>query len=227
MSLATTVADAIKKVNELIDLVKGQYNKWAGEVKAQINKLESWKNNLIYTRYIKEMYLPNYSCGKHRLVKLGTIHGGSGAGFVFEAISGYGYNARVNQQRIVRMHVRFSNSSSYDRNISATMSVEGQAIGGFAHEDAIFIVNEDLSKEAKASNKWGVYVWIYGCTGVGRLFVKEAGGIFTIELDDVSGSLDDADIDIIKSHLPYQGNDNSFIYQPEKNLVLNGQTITA
>lgn len=47
MSLATTVADAIKKVNELMDLVKGQYNKWDGQVKAKIAELESWKNSLL------------------------------------------------------------------------------------------------------------------------------------------------------------------------------------
>jgi len=33
MSLATTVATAIEKVNELMDLVKGQYNKWDNDVK--------------------------------------------------------------------------------------------------------------------------------------------------------------------------------------------------
>lgn len=42
MSLATTVATAIEKVNDLMDLVKGQYNKWDGEVKAKIAELESW-----------------------------------------------------------------------------------------------------------------------------------------------------------------------------------------
>jgi len=47
MSLATTVADAIKKVNDLMDLVKGQYNKWDGQVKAKIAELESWKNSLL------------------------------------------------------------------------------------------------------------------------------------------------------------------------------------
>jgi len=47
MSLATTVADAIKKVNDLMDLVKGQYNKWDGQVKAKIAELESWKINVI------------------------------------------------------------------------------------------------------------------------------------------------------------------------------------
>jgi len=47
MSLATQIADAIGKVNGLVDLVKGQYNKWDGQVKAKIAELENWKNSLL------------------------------------------------------------------------------------------------------------------------------------------------------------------------------------
>jgi len=42
MSLATTVALAITKIDELVGLVKGQYTKWDGQVKAQIEKLDNW-----------------------------------------------------------------------------------------------------------------------------------------------------------------------------------------
>jgi len=56
MSLATTVADAIKKVNDLMDLVKGQYNKWDGQVKAKIAELESWKTHYLNAGYGLRIY---------------------------------------------------------------------------------------------------------------------------------------------------------------------------
>jgi len=43
MSLATEVANLTNKVNDFMDLVKGQYNKWDGEVKAKVEELESWR----------------------------------------------------------------------------------------------------------------------------------------------------------------------------------------
>lgn len=46
MSLATEVANLGKKLSEQIGVVKGQFSKWDGQVKAQIKKLEDWKNNL-------------------------------------------------------------------------------------------------------------------------------------------------------------------------------------
>lgn len=45
MNLATQVAELGNKINGIFDLVKGQFNKWDGQVKAQIKKLEDWKNN--------------------------------------------------------------------------------------------------------------------------------------------------------------------------------------
>jgi hypothetical protein len=56
MSLATTVATAIEKVNELMDLVKGQYNKWDGQVKAKISELEDWKSNFENAGYGLKKY---------------------------------------------------------------------------------------------------------------------------------------------------------------------------
>ncbi len=46
MSLATEITKLTEKVNDFMDLVKGQYNKWDGEVKAKIAELESWKINI-------------------------------------------------------------------------------------------------------------------------------------------------------------------------------------
>ena len=57
MSLATTVATAIEKVNDLMDLVKGQYNKWDKEVKDKINWADTQIKNLIASsdnRYLRK-----------------------------------------------------------------------------------------------------------------------------------------------------------------------------
>lgn len=51
MNLATTVATAIEKINDLMDLVKGQYSKWDGQVKAKIAELESWKVGFVSNTY--------------------------------------------------------------------------------------------------------------------------------------------------------------------------------
>ena len=46
MSLATKVAELTTTVNNFMDLVKGQYNKWDGQVKAKIAELQSWKEGI-------------------------------------------------------------------------------------------------------------------------------------------------------------------------------------
>lgn len=51
MSLATEITKLTEKVNDFMDLVKGQYNKWDGEVKAKIAELESWRLGFIFNTY--------------------------------------------------------------------------------------------------------------------------------------------------------------------------------
>lgn len=43
MSLETKVSEAITEAKKVFDLVKNQFSKWDGQVKAKINNLENWK----------------------------------------------------------------------------------------------------------------------------------------------------------------------------------------
>jgi len=45
MSLETQIAGAVTEARKVFDLVAGQFGKWDGQVKAQIEKLEEFKNN--------------------------------------------------------------------------------------------------------------------------------------------------------------------------------------
>ena len=56
MSLATEVVKLTTKVNDFMDLVKGQYSKWDGEVKVKIAELKSWKEDYLNAGYGLKKY---------------------------------------------------------------------------------------------------------------------------------------------------------------------------
>ena len=95
MSLATEVANLGKKLSEHIGVVKGQFSKWDGQVKAQIKKLVDWQNKA-RIRFVGSDIIPtkftNY-------FSVGSSYGNTGeitseVGVLVHDINADGYTAK-------------------------------------------------------------------------------------------------------------------------------------
>ena len=96
MSLAIEIATLTGKVNDFMDLVKGQYNKWDGEVKAKIAELENLKNSLLSSSFGIKNKIIN---GDFRIWQRGASIEANGRVNFYSVdrmfVNGYGFNGRI------------------------------------------------------------------------------------------------------------------------------------